>query len=53
MLNINPHNSSSFCSHLILFSYTNTTSDYKYYQQIPYNLNMIKINIYDSRYILL
>ena len=37
----------------IRYSYTNTTSDYKYYQQIPYNLNMIKINIYDSRYILL
>ena len=35
----------------ILFS--NTTSDYKYFQKIPYNLNMIKINIYDSRYILL
>ena len=32
----------------ILFSYTNTTSDYKYFQQIPYNLNMIKINIYNS-----
>ena len=37
----------------IRYSYTNTTSDYKYYQQIPYNLYMIKINIYDSRYILL
>ena len=32
----------------ILFSYTNTTSDYKYFQQIPYNLDMIKINIYNS-----
>ena len=32
----------------ILFSYTNTTSDYKYFQQIPYNSNMIKINIYNS-----
>ena len=31
----------------ILFSYTNTTSDYKYFQQIPYNSNMIKINIYN------
>ena len=36
----------------ILFSYTNITLDYIYYQQIPYNLNMIKINIYDSRYII-
>ena len=31
----------------ILFSYANTTSDYKYFQQIPYNSNMIKINIYN------
>ena len=31
----------------ILFSYTNTTSDYKYFQQIPYNSSMIKINIYN------
>ena len=37
----------------IRYSYTNITSDFIYYQQIPYNLNMIKINIYDSRYILL
>ena len=29
----------------ILFSDTNITSDYIYYQHIPYNLNMIKINI--------
>ena len=37
----------------IRYSYTNITSDFIYYKQIPYNLNMIKINIYDSRYILL
>ena len=32
----------------ILFSFVNTSSDYKYFQQIPYNLNMKKINIYNS-----
>jgi len=32
----------------ILFSYTNTSDDFIYYQQIPYNSNMIKINIYNS-----
>jgi hypothetical protein len=31
----------------ILFSYTNTSDDFIYYQQIPYNSNMIKINIYN------
>ena len=36
---------------VIRYSYTNTSSDFIYYQQIPYNLNMIKINIYDFRYI--
>ena len=37
----------------ILYSYTNTSSDFIYYQQIPYNTSMYKINLYDSRYILL
>ena len=33
----------------ILFSYTNTTSVYIYYQQLPYNANIYKIDLYDSR----
>jgi len=33
---------------IILYSYTNTSSDFIYYQQIPYNVNMIKINLYNS-----
>jgi len=32
----------------ILFSYTNISNDYVYYQQIVYNINMTKINLYDS-----
>ena len=32
----------------ILFSFMNTSDDFKYYQQIPYYSNMIKINIYNS-----
>ena len=32
----------------ILFSYVNTSSDFIYYQQIPYNASMYKINIYNS-----
>ena len=31
----------------VLYSYTNITSDYIYYQQILYNSNMIKINLYN------
>ena len=31
----------------ILFSFVNTSEDFIYYQQIPYNSNMIKINIYN------
>ncbi len=31
----------------ILFSFVNTSDDFIYYQQIPYNSNMIKINIYN------
>jgi hypothetical protein len=31
----------------ILFSYTNTSDDFIYYQQIPFNSNMKKINIYN------
>ena len=38
---------------VIRYSYTNITSDFIYYQQIPYNTSMYKINLYDSRYILL
>ena len=32
----------------ILYSYTNTSSDFIYYQQIPYNTSMYKINLYNS-----
>jgi hypothetical protein len=32
----------------ILYSYTNTSTDFIYYQQIPFNSNMKKINIYNS-----
>ncbi len=32
----------------ILFSYTNTSDDFIYYQQIPFNSNMKKINNYNS-----
>jgi hypothetical protein len=32
----------------ILFSFVNASEDFIYYQQIPYNSNMIKINIYNS-----
>ena len=32
----------------ILFSFVNTSEDFIYYQQIPYNSNMKKINIYNS-----
>jgi hypothetical protein len=32
----------------ILFSYTNISSDFIYYQQIVYNINMFKVNIYNS-----
>lgn len=31
----------------ILFSITNATNEVMYYQQIPYNTNMITINVYD------
>ena len=31
----------------ILFSFVNTSDDFIYYQQIPYNSTMIKINIYN------
>ena len=32
----------------IRYSYTNITSDFIYYQQIPYNTSMYKINLYNS-----
>ena len=38
---------------IILFSYTNTSYDYIYYQQIQYSFNMYKINIYNSLNILI
>jgi hypothetical protein len=38
---------------VILFSYSNISNDYIYYQQIVYNINMIKVNLYDSRNILI
>ena len=37
----------------ILFSYTNTTDNFNYFKPIPYNANIYKINLYDSRNILL
>ena len=37
----------------ILFSYTNTTDNFIYYKLIPYNASIYKINLYDSRNILL
>ena len=37
----------------ILFSYTNTTDNFIYFKPIPYNALIWKINIYDSRNILL
>ena len=37
----------------ILFSYTNTTENYVYFKLIPYNINIYKINLYDSMNILL
>ena len=37
----------------ILFSYTNTTDNYIYYKLIPYNINIYKINLYDSMNILI
>ena len=33
---------------IILYTYTNTSLDYIYYQQIPYNLSMYQINLYNS-----
>jgi hypothetical protein len=33
---------------IILFSYSNNTNDYIYFQPISYNSNMIKINLYNS-----
>jgi len=32
---------------IILYSYTNTMDDFVYYQQIAYNSNMLKVNLYD------
>jgi hypothetical protein len=37
----------------ILFSYTNTTDNYIYFKLIPYNINIYKINLYDSMNILI
>ena len=37
----------------ILFSYTNTTDNFIYFKLIPYNASIYKINLYDSRNILL
>jgi hypothetical protein len=37
----------------ILFSYTNTTDNFIYFRLIPYNASIHKINLYDSRNILL
>ena len=35
-------------NNLILFSFINMSNDYVYYQQIAYNINMFKINIFNS-----
>ena len=40
-------------NNVILFSYTNTTDNFIYFKLIPYNSNIYKINLYDSRNILL
>jgi hypothetical protein len=40
-------------NNVILFSYTNTTENFIYFKQIPYNASIYKINLYDSRNILL
>jgi hypothetical protein len=40
-------------NNVILFSFVNTSSDYVYYVPIVYNVNMIKVNLYDSRNILI
>jgi hypothetical protein len=37
----------------ILFSYTNITTDYIYYQMISFNLNMIKINLYNDKNVII
>ncbi len=36
-------------NNVILFSYTNITDNFSYFKLIPYNANIYKINIYDSR----
>ena len=33
---------------IILYSFTNSNDDFVYYQQIAYNSNMLKINLYNS-----
>ena len=33
---------------IILYSYTNTNNDFVYYQQLPFNASMYKINLYSS-----
>ena len=35
-------------SEVVLYSYINMSNDYVYYQQIAYNINMFKINIFNS-----
>ena len=35
-------------SEVVLYSYINMSNDYIYYQQIVYNINMYKINIFNS-----
>ena len=37
----------------ILFSFVNTTDNYIYFKLIPYNINIYKINLYDSMNILI
>jgi hypothetical protein len=37
----------------ILFSYTNTTDNYIYFKPIPYNVNIYKINLYNSMNLLI
>ncbi len=40
-------------NNVILFSFVNTSSDYVYYIPIVYIVIMIKVNLYDSRNILI
>ena len=40
-------------NNVVLFSYTNTTDNFIYFKPIPYNVNIYKINLYNSYNILI